>query len=308
MNKKIIFGLFIVSIMVLVGCEEIDLSKVSEEDIGKISEKLIVCNEPYMRYASGCCLDQNDNKICDKDEKGVVIEEAIPEEIVEEGVGPDKFLPSTCTMPSGIACLDHKADTNGIILVLQNAMGYDIKNINVWISGCGTAKGVIALTNGAKNTYKASCSLTAGSQSVSTIEVSYTIVDTGLSYTKTGSISTRVEGAELVAEEIPEGYLGTCTSPSSGLVCLGHKVTATGVTILLQNLIGYDINKVSVSFEDCGMATGSTSLEDGAKDTYTASCDLSRISKYLGDITVNYGVIDTGLTYTKIGRIVTKIE
>ncbi len=28
----------------------------------------VVCNEPYMRFAAGCCLDQNANKICDNDE------------------------------------------------------------------------------------------------------------------------------------------------------------------------------------------------------------------------------------------------
>jgi len=165
--KKIMISMILTSIAILLlaGCENIDLSKVSDEDLARISEKAIVCNDPYIRYASGCCLDHNDNKICDKDEKKEVkaiftsVEEAIPEEIVEEGIGPDKFLPSTCTMPSGLVCLDHKADTSGITVVLQNAMGYDIKNINVWISGCGTARGVIALANGAKNTYKTGINL-----------------------------------------------------------------------------------------------------------------------------------------------------
>ena len=28
----------------------------------------LVCNEPYIPYGTDCCLDQNGNKICDKDE------------------------------------------------------------------------------------------------------------------------------------------------------------------------------------------------------------------------------------------------
>ena len=44
--------------------ENIDLSGLSEEDINKV----IVCDPPYMRFGASCCLDQNDNSICDDDE------------------------------------------------------------------------------------------------------------------------------------------------------------------------------------------------------------------------------------------------
>jgi len=37
--------------------------------------KNIVCDEPYIRFEKGCCLDENDNKICDEDETGIVEEE-----------------------------------------------------------------------------------------------------------------------------------------------------------------------------------------------------------------------------------------
>jgi hypothetical protein len=30
----------------------------------------VVCSPPYIRYGTGCCLDQNGNKICDSDERG----------------------------------------------------------------------------------------------------------------------------------------------------------------------------------------------------------------------------------------------
>ena len=54
-------------ILILAGCQngQLDLSKVSEKDV----DKLIKCEQPYMRHASGCCLDQNDNNICDSDDR-----------------------------------------------------------------------------------------------------------------------------------------------------------------------------------------------------------------------------------------------
>jgi len=35
-------------------------------------QETIICNSPYMKVGTECCLDQNSNNICDKDEsKGV---------------------------------------------------------------------------------------------------------------------------------------------------------------------------------------------------------------------------------------------
>ncbi len=31
-------------------------------------DKPVICNKPYIRVGTGCCLDRNDNKICDNDE------------------------------------------------------------------------------------------------------------------------------------------------------------------------------------------------------------------------------------------------
>lgn len=49
----------------IVGCTQIPTSHVTSD----LHEELVVCNEPYIRYATGCCLDQNNNSICDNDEK-----------------------------------------------------------------------------------------------------------------------------------------------------------------------------------------------------------------------------------------------
>ena len=71
MNRRsflIIFFLFAL-LLFLTGCSEIDISKLSDEDLERISEKLIVCESPYLRNGGDCCLDKNENKICDEDEK-----------------------------------------------------------------------------------------------------------------------------------------------------------------------------------------------------------------------------------------------
>lgn len=89
MKKIIIFSLLIISIILISGCDNVDISKLSEDDINKIASQVIVCNSPYMRFSSGCCLDQNNNTICDNDEKITDEEKPIESEnqsIKDEGV------------------------------------------------------------------------------------------------------------------------------------------------------------------------------------------------------------------------------
>lgn len=66
-NKIVILVLLLISLIIVAGCNsvgDIDVSKLSADDI----DKVIKCESPYIRHAAGCCLDQNENKICDDDE------------------------------------------------------------------------------------------------------------------------------------------------------------------------------------------------------------------------------------------------
>ena len=67
MKRNLIILLVILSIF-LIGCQGIDVSKISDDDLNRISGAAIVCNDPYIRFGSGCCLDENSNNICDNDE------------------------------------------------------------------------------------------------------------------------------------------------------------------------------------------------------------------------------------------------
>ena len=118
-------------------------------------------------------------------------------------LAPDKFLPSKCTLPAGIACIDHKASsTAGVTVVLRNGLGYDMSVVKVRINGCSTtadAAGATAITNGEKENYAytvVACTgttLTSGSKFNTDFTVTYTISDTGLEHISKGSITTRVE-------------------------------------------------------------------------------------------------------------------
>lgn len=59
MKKEWIFGILVI-IFLISGCEDKTVVVVEKEP---------VCDAPYFEYATGeCCLDSNDNKICDIDE------------------------------------------------------------------------------------------------------------------------------------------------------------------------------------------------------------------------------------------------
>ena len=67
--------LLIIIIIFVVGCQGIDLSQVSDEDLERISEKAVICNDPYIRVGTSCCLDKNSNEVCDDDESQIIEED-----------------------------------------------------------------------------------------------------------------------------------------------------------------------------------------------------------------------------------------
>jgi uncharacterized protein (UPF0333 family) len=108
-------------------------------------------------------------------------------------LSPDKFLPSKCVLPSGIACVDHRADATGITLVLQNGMGYDLTNVIVNVVGCGVlGPSDTTFDNGEQKTFNRTCTLT-GSKFNGDIKIFYNVTDTGLTHNITGSVTTKIE-------------------------------------------------------------------------------------------------------------------
>ncbi|MBI2559048.1 hypothetical protein HYW20_07040 [Candidatus Woesearchaeota archaeon] len=87
MKNAWLFGLLLlISAIIMTACESVDVSKLSDQDLQRISEKVVVCNSPYIRFGPSCCLDKNNNTICDNDEKNenVPREESPKAELVSE--------------------------------------------------------------------------------------------------------------------------------------------------------------------------------------------------------------------------------
>jgi hypothetical protein len=112
-------------------------------------------------------------------------------------LSPDKFIPEKCILPSGIACLDSSLKTSGATIVIQNAMGIDMTDITLTISGSvecsGSTSSPATLDNGEKGTFQISCTPTSGSRVNADLSLDYTNKNTGVSHKATGSIIKRVQ-------------------------------------------------------------------------------------------------------------------
>lgn len=77
MVRKIILAFLVLTILILSGCGE-----------SSITGGAVVCNKPYILVGNDCCLDKNDNNVCDKDEEDVAAEQVEPPkgEIIEEQI------------------------------------------------------------------------------------------------------------------------------------------------------------------------------------------------------------------------------
>lgn len=68
--KKMIFALFILSLVILVGCSQPESTQEQTTQEAEMQDESPLCTPPYFEYKKGdCCLDQNGNQICDSDEK-----------------------------------------------------------------------------------------------------------------------------------------------------------------------------------------------------------------------------------------------
>lgn len=109
-------------------------------------------------------------------------------------LSPNRFLPETCTMPSGIACLDSAVDTTKMQIVLQNSAGFDMEDIVITSTegGCGASE-TVDLTNGAQTTLNLTgCTFTSGSRLRTDLDLNYTNAGSGLTHSVTGQLTKQV--------------------------------------------------------------------------------------------------------------------
>ena len=113
-------------------------------------------------------------------------------------LNPGKYLPSSCTFPQGLGCVESMVDstTNNVTLVIQNGMGQNLKSLNISIGGdCnGWTEGDGTLTDGEKEIFNINCgsTLVQDSKFKEDITIQY-LSENDLSRTIRGTISTRIE-------------------------------------------------------------------------------------------------------------------
>ncbi len=109
---------------------------------------------------------------------------------------PEKFIPESCTMPTGIMCLAHRVQTTETLLVLRNNMGEDITISAIAMAGCTTETFTTYLLNGAKAnfTIDACTNGVVGKKYKSTITITYTDEE-GIAHQKAGELVSRVESS-----------------------------------------------------------------------------------------------------------------
>jgi len=110
-------------------------------------------------------------------------------------LSPSRFLPNKCTLPSGIACIDHKVDASSVTMILQNSLGYTINvtSINLTDVGCANTSIGVQLQNGGQGTFTIGCTSTVGEKFKSDVDLVFTRLDTGLSQTFEGEILSQVQ-------------------------------------------------------------------------------------------------------------------
>lgn len=113
-------------------------------------------------------------------------------------LSPDRFMPEKCTLPSGTACLDFSASTTSAQIVIQNAAGFDMDQVNISLTGDMEAScepNSTTLTNGQKNTF--TCTPNSGTfqtgKNQASVVVEYQNRQSLLSHSQTGELILKID-------------------------------------------------------------------------------------------------------------------
>ena len=109
----------------------------------------------------------------------------------------------------------------------------------------------------------------------------------------------------------PDRFMPSKCTVSGGFSCIDHKITATSVTLYLQQNLGFDANSISVELDyvngtQCGSNSTQSSLTNGQQFTATFNCANS--GSFKGEIVISYTNANTNVQHTTTGSITGKVE
>lgn len=113
---------------------------------------------------------------------------------IGEIINPEDYLPNKCVSPPGFTCTDFIVKANEIQVMLRNGLGFDMSDINVSLENCGSSSSPSTLNKGDTGTWSVTCSpeLT-GSLYDGDLEITYTLIDTGITHTVFGEVVSRIK-------------------------------------------------------------------------------------------------------------------
>src|SRR3989344_5684966 len=145
-------------------------------------------------------------------------------------LSPDKFLPTKCTLQSGIACLDHKATAASLTVNIQNSLGRDITIDRVTALQCAELGSQGTLGNGAQLTFTFASCTNPGTKYHGQFNITYTVIGASIQHTNQGEITTRIEGQTIIAAPDTIAPAVSVTAPSNGATVSGTTAVSATAT------------------------------------------------------------------------------
>lgn len=280
MKKIWIIGVLIIVVLFINACKNVDISKVSDDDLERLSEKANVCPEKYISFGTSCCLDQNANGICDRDE---TTEEEVP--IIIDDVIEEPKVDETKQLITKEEALDIIKQSIENIPQLDFLDGGDytvIKtkfNNNIWMIFGKIDVGVVDKIKYFKGEVDATNGKSLGTTTTSRFQ------EVGLSYeevkgTQEPSLPISLlmcEGHEVVnfGGGLPHSLIAT--------MCEGNKIFFGGETLLVEKI---GETQVLIAFKK-----QTINIADGETKTVDTEDVLINITIYIGISEANPGSI-----------------
>jgi len=108
-------------------------------------------------------------------------------------VNEEVFYPEKCILPEGFVCMDFEGSETGVLMVIQNKAGFDVRDLKVKVNFppeeivCTDSAGDSELISGEMETFTCTGPLYYG-QHKGTLTFDYLNTETGLTHSKSGEI------------------------------------------------------------------------------------------------------------------------